>query len=166
MRTSYLLLTAALLMTASPALAQAPTQTPAPAGQPAPPAFTGTLDLGGLFTSTEGDEARYERYRDTRDGVYSSFSLDRSGDSYLFDGNASHVGYRDQRYNARFLSRRVNLRFNWTSLPLNFSYLTQTPFVTNGSTLSLDDAAQRAVQGPRSEEHTSELQSLAYLVCR
>ena len=148
MRTSYLQLTAALLMTASPALAQAPTQTPAPAGQPAPPAFTGTLDLGGLFTSTEGDEARYERYRDTRDGVYSSFSLDRSGDSYLFDANASHVGYRDQRYNARFLSRRVNLRFNWTSLPLNFSYLTQTPFVTNGSTLSLDDAAQRAVQGP------------------
>src|SRR5205823_13406170 len=27
-------------------------------------------------------------------------------------------------------------------------------------------AAQRAFHGPRSEEHTSELQSLAYLVCR
>jgi MtrB/PioB family decaheme-associated outer membrane protein len=66
----------------------------------------------------------------------------------VFDANALHVGYRDQRYNARFLSRRVTFGFDWISLPLNFSYLTRTPFVTSGSTLTLDDNAQRAVQGP------------------
>ena len=147
MRTRCLMLSAALLLMPRPGFTQTPT---APQGPPAAPApsLTGTVDFGGLFTTTEGDEARYERYRDTRDGVYSNFSLDRQGGSYLFDAHASHVGYRDQRYDATFLSRRVNVRFDWTSLPLNFSYLARTPFVTNGSTLSLDDGAQRAVQGP------------------
>ena len=102
------------------------------------------------FTTTKGDQARYERYRDTRDGVYSIFSVNREGGSYLFDANASHVGYRDQRYNASVMSRKVNADFQWLSLPLNYSYLTRTPYATSGSTLTLDDNAQRAVQGPTS----------------
>jgi MtrB/PioB family decaheme-associated outer membrane protein len=138
---------AALLLSAGPAVAQT-TQAPQAAPAAPAPALAGTLDIGGLFTTTDGDEARYERYRDTRDGVYSGLTVNRRGEAYLFDANASHIGYRDQRYNATFLSRRVNAAFNWTSIPLNFSYVTTTPFVTNGSTLTLDDTAQRAVQGP------------------
>lgn len=144
MRNRVWILTAALALAARPALAQAPpAQTPVPASL-----LQGTVDVGGLVTTTDGDEARYERYRDTRDGLYSGFRLTRDTSSYLFDARASHVGYRDQRYDARFFSSRVNARFNWVSLPLNYSYLARTPFTTNGSTLTLDDAAQRAVQGP------------------
>ena len=146
MRNGCMWIAAALLLIPRLGMAQAPQ----PSGQAAVPTggLRGTVDIGGLVTSTDGDEARFERYRDTRDGVYSSFSLNRETGSYLFDATASHVGYRDQRYTVTFLSRRVNLGFNWTSLPLNFSYLARTPFVTSGGTLTLDDSAQRAVQGP------------------
>jgi hypothetical protein len=138
---------AALVLTARVADAQGPQ--PGPSQPPAPaPAATGLVDIGGLFTTTSGDEARYERYRDTRDGVYSNLSVNREASSYLFNARALHPGYRDQRYEATFSSRKVNFGFDWTSLPLNFSYIASTPFVTNGNTLTLDDNAQRAVQGP------------------
>jgi MtrB/PioB family decaheme-associated outer membrane protein len=138
---------AALLLASRAGIAQTPqppqNQPPAPS-----PLFTGSVDVGGLFTSTDGDEARFERYRDTRDGLFSGFQLNRESGTYFFNATASHVGYRDQRYNAAFANRRVNFAFDWTSLPLNFSYDARTPYVTSGSTLTLDDAAQAAIQGP------------------
>ena len=140
-----------VLLALAPRLGLAQTPAPEPSQTPATVTgapFSGTLDLGGLFTSTEGDEARFERFRDTRDGVYSGFSLNRDTGSSLFNASASHIGYRDQRSSASLIGARVNAAFDWTSLPLNFSYLTRTPYVTNGSTLTLDDNAQRAVQGP------------------
>jgi hypothetical protein len=38
------------------------------------------VEIGGLFTTTAGDQSRFERYRDTRDGLFSSFSVIRQGD--------------------------------------------------------------------------------------
>jgi MtrB/PioB family decaheme-associated outer membrane protein len=149
MRSKLVILAAGFLAVGRLGLAQTPQ--PAPAPQPAQPTSLlggGTVDVGGRFTTTDGDEARYERYRDDRDGVYSSFTFGRKSDAYHFDAEASHIGYRDQRYAVDYLSRKVNFSFRWDSIPLNFSYLTLTPFATNGSTLTLDDAAQRAVQGP------------------
>jgi MtrB/PioB family decaheme-associated outer membrane protein len=143
MRNRLVMLAVALLVASRPGAAQTP-QAP----QPQVPAFTGTVDFGGLFTTTDGDEARFERYRDARDGAFSSFRLNRESGTYVFDATASHIGYRDERYDVEFLSRRVNVNFQWTSLPLNYSYLARTPYRTSGGTLTLDDAAQRAVQGP------------------
>jgi hypothetical protein len=145
MRTKIVMLIAMLALGSSAGLAQ----TPQPAGvqQASILPYTGTVDVGGLFTGTTGDAARYERYRDTRDGVYSSLTANRLGTSYLFDGSASHIGYRDQQYAAAYTGSRVRVNFNWVSIPLNFSYLTRTPYTLSGSTLSLDDNAQRAVQG-------------------
>lgn len=153
MRTKLVIATAGLLFAARAAIAQTPQppQTPdSGQNQTATHADSlgGTFDVGGLFTSTDGDQARYERYRDMRDGVYSGFTLNRQSASTWFNASASHVGYRDQRYNLSFMDRHLNLNFAWTSLPLNFSYLTRTPYTTNGSVLTLDDGAQRAVQGP------------------
>src|SRR5687767_10194611 len=147
MRNNMMLAGAAFLLTASHGLAQ--TQQ-APQAQPPEPAsrLSGTVDIGGQFSTIDGDEARFQRYRDARDGLYSQISLNRQGTSYLFDANASHVGYRDQRYKATVLSRKLNVGFDWVSIPLNYSYIARTPYVTSGNTLSLDDAAQRAVQGP------------------
>ena len=140
MRITHLTLVSALLLIPSPASAQAP---PPATGQ-----ATGTVDVGGMFTTTDGDEARYERYRDTRDGAYTSLSLNRETESYLFNASASHIGYRDQRYAVEYSRPRLNFGFNWISLPLNYSYLTRTPYTTNGATLTLPDSAQAAVQGP------------------
>ena len=140
MRTISLTLAAALLLIPQLARAQAP--------QAATQAPTGQVDVGGMFTTTDGDEARYERYRDLRDGAYTSFKLGQETGSYLFGATASHIGYRDQRYNVEYLRPRLSFGFNWTSLPLNYSYLTRTPYLTNGTTLTLPDSAQAAVQGP------------------
>ncbi len=158
MRIKPIILSTAILLGAHAGAAQttptpqgppsAPPQAPAPGGAGGTPSLSGSLDIGGLFTGTDGDAARFERYRDARDGVYSSFTLNRRTDSYLFDAGASHVGYRDQRYSAGFIGRRVHFGLEWISVPLNFSYLTQTPYVTSGTTLSLDAAARQAVQGP------------------
>ena len=63
MRTTHWMLTAALLLTPSALLAQG-AQAPAaqaPAQGTADAPFTGTVDVGGQFTTTDGDEARYER---------------------------------------------------------------------------------------------------------
>ena len=147
MRDRCLVLTAALLLIAGPAMAQAP-QAPQPQAPGAVSPLRGSADFGGVFTATDGDEARYQRYRDERDGVFSNLTVNRSSSRYLFDANGSHIGYRDQKYNATYLGPKVTFGFQWVSLPLNFSYITRTPFTTNGTTLTLDDSLQRSVQGP------------------
>ena len=135
MRNNLLLVAAAFLFTASPGAAQT---APAPPAQPSAPAaplgpvLSGTVDIGGQFSTIDGDDARFQRYRDARDGLYSQFSLNRQGTSYLFAASASHPGYRDQRYNATVSSRRLNVGFDWISIPLNYSYMTRKPYVTSG----------------------------------
>jgi MtrB/PioB family decaheme-associated outer membrane protein len=141
-----ILMIAALLLTARVGYAQAPPSQPAQPAARSP--FQGNVDFGGLFTTTDGDQARYERYRDTRDGVYSNLSVNRNTSSAVFSAHALHPGYRDQRYDATLLTKRVNVLFDWVSVPLNYSYIVVTPFATNGSTLTLDNTAQGAVQGP------------------
>jgi hypothetical protein len=157
-----LLIAASLLLPCSYAFAQDPpppptmptapatptargTQTTAASG-PDTPGIHGTLDLGAMGTTADGDEARYERYRDTRSGAYTNLFLSRESASWILDAGASHIGYRDQRYHANAWGAKFQGHFDWTSNPLNFSYLTRTPYTLNGSYLSLSDAAQAAVQ--------------------
>ena len=151
MRNRLVMLTAVLLLgSRAPGMAQAPPSPPLQTAAPAPASpFTGGVDLGGLFTATDGDAARYERYRDARDGLYSSVNVLHERGSSKFEANASHIGYRDQRYNADVPGAEGERRISaGRRMPLNYSYMTRTPFVTNGNTLTLDDSAQRAVQGP------------------
>jgi len=72
-------------------------------------ASSGSLDIGGRFTSTTGDEARYERYRDLRDGVNANFLFSKQTERWTFDIKALNIGYRDQRYLMDFNSRRLKL---------------------------------------------------------
>src|SRR5688572_27889921 len=122
--------------------------TPTPtAGSPDSP-YTGGAEVGALFSSVDGDEARYSRYRDLRDGAYTNFGVQRATNTFMFDANAYHLGYRDQQYGVSFTGAKLDVGFNFTGIPLNYSYITRTPYVRDGSTLTLDDAAQAAVQGP------------------
>ena len=74
MRNRVMTITAALLLasavfTSAQDSQQAPAQPQAPAGTPI---VTGlkSIDFGFRGTGTSGDEARFERYRDTRNGAY------------------------------------------------------------------------------------------------
>ncbi len=155
MRTTLLTLAAALLLLPVTAGAQAPQ---GPATQPAqavagPVAasasgWTGTVDFGAQVTGTDGDEARYERFRDMRTGPFSSLGVSRATDRFTFDATARKIGFRDQRYTVDYARPKFAFGFGFAGQPLNFSYMTRTPYTTNGSVLTLDDNAQRAVQGP------------------
>jgi len=166
MRATFALLTAACLSTApTPAFAQDPLPPPTLPMAPSTPTahdtqaiasaaevpsaeagIHGSIDVGTLGTTADGDEARYERYRDARSGAFTNLFLNRQSASWILDAGASHIGYRDQRYGANAWGPKFRGHFDWTSIPLNFSYVTRTPYTLNGSYLSLPDAAQAAVQ--------------------
>jgi MtrB/PioB family decaheme-associated outer membrane protein len=123
-----------------------PTQPATAPGATTASPFTGLIDFGGLFGDVNGDEARYERYRDASDGIYSDFRITREGSSYFFDATANHIGFRDQKYTATYDSRKVKFNFLWDSIPLNYYYGAITPYTRGSSKMVLDDASQLAVQ--------------------
>ncbi|MGE3843436.1 MAG: MtrB/PioB family outer membrane beta-barrel protein [Vicinamibacterales bacterium] len=147
MRNRLIATTAALLLSSQLGMAQTP-----PAGQATPPeapAWLGSIDFGGALQTTDGDEARFERYRDSRNGAFSNITLAKTTDRYLFNARAWHVGFRDQSYGVDYMRRRLAVSFMWDSLPLNYSYLTQTPWTVNDNgVLTLSSSARAAVQGP------------------
>src|SRR4029079_16011402 len=123
MRTRIMILTGALLVT-SAIYAQAQDAKPAPAQpqqavSPFPPQFA-HVDFGYRGTSFTGDEARYNRYRDLRDGPYvNRFRFAKDNGSPAFRAEANNVGYRDQRYFGDLQSGgKLRAMFEFNSNPL------------------------------------------------
>jgi len=56
-----------------------------------------SIDFGFRLSSTEGDKARYERYRDLRDGAFSKLSFGKDTDKYTLSAKVDNIGYDDQR---------------------------------------------------------------------
>src|SRR6185436_19749472 len=153
MRTRTAILTGALLLVfAATARAQ---QNAAAAGQ-APSAVSATdttsftpkfgrVDFGYRGNDVSGDAARFQRYRDLRDGAYvDQFRFAKDRETWLFDASANNVGYRDQSYRATFESfGRLRADFDWTQVPLWISDSTATLYKDNGNgVLTIDDAVQ------------------------
>jgi MtrB/PioB family decaheme-associated outer membrane protein len=150
MRTRTIAVTAALLL-ASAALA--PLQAQAPQGQQVQPAaasagWTGTFDAAFRGNSINGDEARFERYRDMRDGANVNFQFGRQTDRWAASIGAQNVGYRDGSYVVNFRNERLRVNFLFDQLPLNYGYYTRTPWsISTGETITMtlpDDAQARA----------------------
>jgi MtrB/PioB family decaheme-associated outer membrane protein len=119
---------------------------PAPSG-PTLFGLTGTVDFGARVTSTDGDAARYERYRDLRSGVFSSINLGQKNDRRLFGIRIEKVGYRDQSYAVDYNGGRTRASGSFDSIPLNYSYLTSSPWVESSTgVFSLSTVARQAVQ--------------------
>ncbi len=135
---------ALLLASVNLAGAQQTTSTPKPA---ADETVTGSVDVGVRSTSTTGDAARYERYRDLRSGMASRIDFGKTTDRSMWNVNAENIGYNDQRYGVNYAGGKAKITGMWDSIPLNYSYLTSTPWV-EGSTgvFSLSPAARTAVQ--------------------
>ena len=96
----------AFLLAAAPgAFAQDPPSLPAPTDPVAigrselTGKWYGTVDFGGRITTIDGDEARFQRYRDLRSGVYATNMLaGRRTQDWTLEAQAWNIGYRDQRY--------------------------------------------------------------------
>ena len=113
-----------------------------------PGATVGRLDFGARGTSTTGDAARYERYRDLTDGlVLETFRFDRQHGDWLLRFGTDHLGRTDQRLTA-VANRQGKFRVNfmWDQIPMLLSRTTQTFFqgdvLNNGGVLTIDDAIQ------------------------
>lgn len=147
MRNRTLAFCAALLV-ACAQLAQAQT----PPTKPLPPAgipTLGLLDFGFRGGSIDGDEARFERYRDLRPGATTLLEINRDSERYRFGAKATNMGYRDQRYTADYTNGRFTLSGMYDSIPLNYLY--DAPLVWQGDgrgKFTLNAAARRAVEGP------------------
>ena len=144
MRNRLMIATAALLLASTgPAMAEQQTE-----AQPAVTTTFGSLDFGLRLSSTDGDKARFERYRDLRDGAFSRISFLKDTDNYTFTAKLDNIGYRDQRYQVNYNnSGRVRFTAQWDSTPLNYSYSTSTPWVEQSpGVFTLDPAARLLVQ--------------------
>ena len=147
MRIRLTIATGALLL-AAVNLAAAQQTPPASTSAPqATDAWTGIFDVGGRTESTTGDAARYERYRDLRQGATTQIGFGQITDRHMFSFKADNIGYLDQRYTVNYADGRAKVTGSWDSIPLNYSYLTSTPWVEGSpGVFSLDAAARLAVQ--------------------
>ena len=122
------------------------------AQEAAPPAggsSTGEFQFGARLTSLTGDDGRAQRLRDLRSGPTLDrlrYSHDRQ--TWLFQAQADHAGYRDQHYLARYERfGRMAAELEWDQTPLFYSTTTVSPFTEQGSAVfRLGDQTQSAVQ--------------------
>ncbi len=150
MRNRFMIGTAALLL-ASASLAWAqqkplPQQEQQSGSTVSATTTSGSVEIGGRFTSTDGDAARYERFRDLRNGADINLTYGKVTENWIFNANIQNAGYRDQRYNAGFSSHRVKFAFFFDQIPLNYSYDARTPFVCQAGSCTLDAAVRTRVQ--------------------
>ena len=154
MRNRVMTISAALLL-ACATLASAQDQAAQAAKKPAAtaastPGFLNTIDFGFRGTSTSGDEARWERYRDTRDGAYTNLVFGKQTDRYWFDAAAKNIGYHDQRYALNYWRSKLRFNFAFDAIPLNYCYNCSTPWVESSPNVwTLDAATRQAVQQSR-----------------
>ena len=140
----------ALLVLAAAASAQT-TPAPPPAATPetlVQPTANG-VEFGGRASSISGDAARFEKYRDLRDGpTFDRAFYTKMRERWEFKAALDHAGYRDQRYTAGFNQYgKLTATFLWDQIPFFYSQDTRTPF-TSPSTgvFRLNDAFQTSVQ--------------------
>lgn len=155
MRTSTILIGALLL--ASPALAQdqqqqtsgqTAAQTMATPASSFVPKY-GKVDFGYRGDDITGDEARYNRLRDFRDGGYvSRFVAAKETDTFLLRGEANNIGYRDQRFFGGYeYIGRAKATFEWNQVPLFLAKNTPSLYTHTGNgVLDVNDSVQQAIQ--------------------
>jgi MtrB/PioB family decaheme-associated outer membrane protein len=144
MRNSYLI-SAALLVLASASVANAQQKAAAPAKAPA---WQQSWEIGFRATTTDGDEARYQRYQDLKNGLASKIGIGKETDAVSYDFSAANVGYDDQQYAFnynRFGKAKFSLEY--TGQPLNYAFNTLSPYKDAGNNKwTLDPATRTRVQ--------------------
>ena len=109
----------------------------------------GSIDFGGRINHVDGDEARFQRYRDLRGGVYANNMLiGRRTEDWNIEAQAWNAGYRDQRYRLDFQRvGRLTASFLWDQIPMFISRDTRTLYTqTAAGVFRLEDSMQQEIQ--------------------
>ena len=160
MRTKSLVMVAALLLLAAGASAQDQSLKPddqrdipqtavAPSNPDVPPVNQIDFGIRGTLFGADSDKARFQRYRDVRDGgTVDRFRLFKDTDGYQVRLQADHVGYRDQRFFGSVNDYgKLKASFEWNQIPLFYSESTRTLYDrSNPGTLLLSDSIQSGIQ--------------------
>jgi MtrB/PioB family decaheme-associated outer membrane protein len=155
-------LAAVIALGLAPTMAVAQPQSPGSGGTPASvpsqadardefalPTTSGRVDFGVRFTSTTGDAARYERYRDLDDGIFAETGrLYSEKNGWVYGAAMDHLGRRDQRLAGRAVRPgQVEVWTQWDQIPMLMSRTTQTLFAeTSPGVLDIDDTVQANAQ--------------------
>jgi MtrB/PioB family decaheme-associated outer membrane protein len=155
MRNKFVLTAALVLAVAGSARAQDPPSIPEPtstvdmARVAMDGKWYGTVDFGGRITEVDGDQARYQRYRDLRSGVYATNMLaGRRTADWNLEAQAWNIGYRDQKYQLDMQRvGRLTASFLYDQIPLWISGDTRTLYTqTNPGVFRLEDTMQQQIQ--------------------
>lgn len=109
----------------------------------------GSIDFGGRINHVDGDEARFQRYRDVRGGVYANnLLIGRRTEDWNIEAQAWNAGYRDQRYQVNFERvGRLTASFFWDQIPMFISRDTRTLYTqTAPGVFRLEDSMQQEIQ--------------------
>ena len=96
--------------------------------------LSGEVSATGTLTSVGGSKAKFNEYRDVRDGVYGDVKLKYEDEKYHMDLSAQDMGYDTQRYSIRggvWGDFKVDL--NYDELPHNITYDAKTFYSGAGS---------------------------------
>ncbi len=89
--------------------------------------ISGEISVAGQFLDMKGEKAKFNEYRDIRDGVTGDVDLQYERDNYYLDFNAKETGRKDQSYGlsgGKWGSFKYDFRYD--QLPHNFTYGAKT----------------------------------------
>lgn len=84
--------------------------------------FEGEVSVTGLTRKIEGEKAKFNEYRDIRDGLYGGINTHYETEKYYINFNAEDIGYKTQRYDlAGGKWGSFKYHFNYNELPHNLT---------------------------------------------
>jgi len=96
--------------------------------------LSGDVSATGTLTSVGGNKAKFNEYRDVRDGVYGEVNLKYDYEKYYMDLNARDMGYDTQRYSIEGgIWGDFKFELNYDELPHNITYDAKTLYSGAGS---------------------------------
>jgi MtrB/PioB family decaheme-associated outer membrane protein len=96
--------------------------------------FQGSLKIKGQLVDVNGDNAKFNEYRDVRDGIYGDIRLKYESDAYFMKFDSSNIGYDDQEYRldgGMWGKFKYNLFYN--EIPHNWTFGARTFYSGAGS---------------------------------
>ena len=107
----------------------------------------GEVTVAGVVADVDGEEARFQRYRDRRDGVNLDVDLTFDSSGWLTRVFSKGVGRRDQQYFVGVERQgKVGASFMMTGIPVFYSARMQSPYSASGGVLTMDLAARQQLE--------------------
>ena len=96
--------------------------------------FSSDVSATGKLTSVVGNKAKFNEYRDIRDGVYGDVNLKYDYKKFYVDINAQDIGYDTQRYSVEGgIWGDLRFKLNYDEIPHNITYDAKTLYSGAGS---------------------------------